>query len=69
MGQILNVTIIIILTVTLSIVTLGLAYLFDIYLNPFIIISTTTLFPLLDMEIFFCMILSIPNFIITSIIV
>ena len=52
MGQILNVTIIIILTVTLSIVTLGLAYLFDIYLNPFIIISTT-LFPLLDMEIFF----------------
>ena len=68
MGQILNVTIIIILTVMLSIVTLGLAYLFDVYLNPYIVISTT-LFPLLDMEIFFCMILSIPNFIITSIIV
>jgi hypothetical protein len=52
MGQILNVTIIIILTVVLSIVTLGLAYLFDLYLNPFIIISTTY-FHLLDIEIFF----------------
>jgi hypothetical protein len=67
MGQILNVTIIIILTVMLSIVTLGLAYLFDIYLNPFIIISTT-LFPLLDIELCFCMILSIPNFIISIIV-
>ena len=52
MGQIANVTIIIILTVVMSIVTLGLAYLFDLYLNPFIIISTS-LFPLLDMESFF----------------
>jgi len=67
MGQILNVTIIIILTVMLSIVTLGLAYLFDIYLNPFIIISTT-LFPLLDIELCFYMILSIPNFIISIIV-
>ena len=68
MGQIANVTIIIILTVVMSIVTLGLAYLFDLYLNPFIIISTS-LFPLLDMEIFFWIILSIPNFIITSVLV
>ncbi len=52
MGQILNVIIIIVITVILSIVTLGLAYVFDLYLNPFIII-TTTYFQLLDIETFF----------------
>ena len=52
MGQILNVIIIIVITVILSIVTLGLAYVFDLYLNPFIII-TITYFQLLDIEIFF----------------
>lgn len=52
MGQIRNVIIIIIITVILSIVTLGLAYVFDLYLNPFIII-TTTYFQLLDIETFF----------------
>ena len=52
MGQIRNVIIIIIITVILSIVTLGLAYVFDLYLNPFIII-TITYFQLLDIEIFF----------------
>jgi hypothetical protein len=52
MGQIRNVIIIIIITVILSIVTLGLAYVFDLYLNPFIII-TTTYFQLLDIENFF----------------
>jgi hypothetical protein len=52
MGQILNVIIIIVITVILSIVTLGLAYVFDLYLNPFIII-TITYFHILDIEIFF----------------
>ena len=36
----------------LSIVTLGLAYVFDLYLNPFIIIPITY-FHLLDIEVFF----------------
>ena len=35
----------------LSIVTLGLAYVFDLYLNPFIIIPITY-FHLLDIEVF-----------------
>jgi len=51
MGQIQNVLIIIIVTVMLAIVTLGLAYLFDLYLNPFIIIVMTYLY-LLNLEIF-----------------
>jgi hypothetical protein len=51
MGQIRNVIIIIVITVMLSIVTLGLAYIFDLYLNPFIIIPITY-FHLLDVEIF-----------------
>jgi hypothetical protein len=42
MGQIQNVVIILIITVLLSIVTLGLAYIFDLYLNPFIIIEIST---------------------------
>jgi len=58
MGQIGNVIIIIIITVMLSIVMLGLAYVFDLYLNPFIIIPITY-FHLLDIEIFLCMILSV----------
>jgi hypothetical protein len=58
MGQIRNVIIIIVITVVLSIVTLGLAYVFDLYLNPFIIIPITY-FYLLDIEIFLCMIMSI----------
>ena len=58
MGQIRNVIIIIVITVVLSIVTLGLAYVFDLYLNPFIIIPIIY-FHLLDTEIFFCMIMSI----------
>jgi hypothetical protein len=52
MGQIRNVIIIIVITVILSIVTLGLVYVFDLYLNPFIIIIITY-FQLLDIEIFF----------------
>lgn len=44
MGQIQNVLIIIIVTVMLAIVTLGLAYLFDLYLNPFIIIVNLEIF-------------------------
>jgi hypothetical protein len=51
MGQIQNVVIIIIITVMLAIVTSGLAYLFDLYLNPFIIIAMTY-FHLLNVEIF-----------------
>jgi hypothetical protein len=58
MGQIRNVIIILVITVVLSIVTLGLAYVFDLYLNPFIIIPITY-FHLLDIEIFLCMIMSI----------
>ena len=58
MGQIRNVIIIIVITVMLSIVTLGLAYVFDLYLNPFIIIPITY-FHLLNIGIFLCMILSI----------
>jgi hypothetical protein len=58
MGQIRNVIIIIVITVVLSIVTLGLAYVFDLYLNPFIIIPITY-FHLLDIGIFLCMIMSI----------
>jgi hypothetical protein len=53
MGQIQNVIIIIVITVILSIVTLGLAYVFDLYLNPFIIIAITYFHLLLDQEIFF----------------
>jgi len=52
MGQIRNMIIIIVITVMLSIVTLGLAYVFDLYLNPFIIIPITY-FHLLDIEVFF----------------
>jgi len=51
MGQIRNMIIIIVITVMLSIVTLGLAYVFDLYLNPFIIIPNTY-FHLLDIEVF-----------------
>jgi hypothetical protein len=43
MGQIQNVVIIIIITVMLAIVTSCLAYLFDLYLNPFIIIAMSYL--------------------------
>jgi hypothetical protein len=49
MGQIQNVLIIIIITIMLAIVTSGLAYLFDLYLNPFIIMAY---FHLLNLEIF-----------------
>jgi hypothetical protein len=52
MGQIRNVIIIIVITVILSIVTLGLVYVFDLYLNPFITIIITY-FQLLDIENFF----------------
>ncbi len=58
MGQIQNVLIIIIVTVMLAIVTLGLAYLFDLYLNPFIIIIMTYLH-LLNLEIFYVILSSI----------
>ena len=58
MGQIQNVLIIIIVTVMLAIVTLGLAYLFDLYLNPFIIIVMTYLH-LLNLEIFHVILSSI----------
>ena len=51
MGQIQNVIIIIIITVILAIVTSGLAYLFDLYLNPFIIIAMTY-FHLLNLDLF-----------------
>ena len=42
----------------LAIVTLGLAYLFDLYLNPFIIIVMTYLH-LLNLEIFYVILSSI----------
>ena len=58
MGQIQNVLIIIIVTIMLAIVTLGLAYLFDLYLNPFIIIVMTYLH-LLNLEIFHVILSSI----------
>jgi hypothetical protein len=58
MGQIQNVLMIIIVTVMLAIVTLGLAYLFDLYLNPFIIIVMTYLH-LLNLEIFYVILSSI----------
>jgi hypothetical protein len=58
MGQIQNVLIIIIVTVMLALVTLGLAYLFDLYLNPFIIIVMTYLH-LLNLEIFHVILSSI----------
>jgi len=58
MGQIQNVLIIIIVTVMLAIVTLGLAYLFDLYINPFIIIVMTYLH-LLNLEIFYVILSSI----------
>jgi hypothetical protein len=60
MGQIQNVLIIIIVTVMLAIVTLGLAYLFDLYLNPFIIIIMTYLH-LLNLEIFYVILSSISS--------
>jgi hypothetical protein len=60
MGQIQNVLIIIIVTVMLAIVTLGLAYLFDLYLNPFIIIVMTYLH-LLNLEIFYVILSSISS--------
>ena len=50
--------IIIIITVMLAIVTLGLAYLFDLYLNPFIIIAMTY-FHLLNLEIFYVILSSV----------
>ena len=58
MGQIQNVLIIIIVTVMLAIVTLVLAYLFDLYLNPFIIIVMTYLH-LLNLEILYVILSSI----------
>jgi hypothetical protein len=61
MGQIQNVLIIIIVTVMLAIVTLGLAYLFDLYLNPFIIIVMTYLH-LLNLEIFHIILSILPLF-------
>jgi len=68
MGQIQNVLIIIIVTVMLAIVTLGLAYLFDLYLNPFIIIVMTYLH-LLNLEIFYVILSSIsPLFLLVMIV-
>jgi hypothetical protein len=61
MGQIQNVVIIIIITVMLAIVTSGLAYLFDLYLNPFIIIAMTY-FHLLNVEIFQIVLYVLPQF-------
>jgi hypothetical protein len=61
MGQIQNVVIIIIITVMLSIVTSGLAYLFDLYFNPFIIIAMTY-FHLLNVEIFQIILSVLPQF-------
>jgi hypothetical protein len=58
MGQIQNVLIIIIVTVMLAIITLGLAYLFDLYLNLFIIIVMTYLH-LLNLETFYVILSSI----------
>jgi hypothetical protein len=68
MGQIQNVLIIIIVTVMLAIVTLGLAYLFDLYLNPFIIIVMTYLH-LLNLEIFHVIFSSISPLFLLNIIV
>ncbi len=68
MGQIQNVLIIIIVTIMLAIVTLGLAYLFDLYLNPFIIIVMTYLH-LLNLEIFYVILSSIsPLFLLVMIV-
>jgi hypothetical protein len=68
MGQIQNVLIIIIVTVMLAIVTLGLAYLFDLYINPFIIIVMTYLH-LLNLEIFYVILSSIlPPFLLIMIV-
>ena len=61
MGQIQNVIIIIIITVMLAIVTLGLAYLFDLYLNPFIIIAMTY-FHLLNLDLFPIILTVLPLF-------
>ena len=61
MGQIQNVVLIIIITVMLAIVTSGLAYLFDLYLNPFIIIAMTYLH-LLNVEIFQIVLSVLPQF-------
>jgi hypothetical protein len=68
MGQIQNVLIIIIVTVMLAIVTLGLAYLFDLYLNPFIIIVMTYLH-LLNLEIFYVILSSISSLFLSIMIV
>jgi hypothetical protein len=61
MGQIQNVIIIIIITVMLAIVTSCLAYLFDLYLNPFIIIAMSYLH-LLNLEIFLIILSILPLF-------
>jgi hypothetical protein len=61
MGQIQNVIIIIIITVMLAIVTSCLAYLFDLYLNPFIIIAISYLH-LLNLEIFHIILSILPLF-------
>jgi hypothetical protein len=61
MGQIQNVVIIIIITVILAIVTSGLAYLFDLYLNPIFIIAMTY-FHLLNLEIFHIILSVLPLF-------
>jgi hypothetical protein len=61
MGQIQNVVIIIIITVMLAIVTSCLAYLFDLYLNPFIIIVMSYLH-LLNLEIFHIILSILPLF-------
>jgi len=61
MGQIQNVVIIIIITVMLAIVTSCLAYLFDLYLNPFIIIAKSYLH-LLNLEIFHIILSILPLF-------
>lgn len=45
----------------LAIVTSGLAYLFDLYLNPFIIIAMTY-FHLLNVEIFQIVLYVLPQF-------
>ncbi len=45
----------------LAIVTSGLAYLFDLYLNPFIIIAMTY-FHLLNVEIFQVILSVLPQF-------
>jgi hypothetical protein len=61
MGQIQNVVIIIIITVMLAIVTSCLAYLFDLYLNPFIIIVMSYLH-LLNLENFHIILSILPLF-------